>query len=44
LVYASPKLYGADIEKINERKQDGFLGSIVGDDKAADSMKIPRLS
>ncbi|MES2239330.1 MAG: FAD-linked oxidase C-terminal domain-containing protein [Bacteroidota bacterium] len=39
--YASPKLYGADIEKVNELRKAGLglLGSIVGDDKAADSIE-----
>jgi hypothetical protein len=37
-----PKIYGADIDKVNElRKELGLLGSIVGDNKAADSMRIP---
>jgi hypothetical protein len=37
--YALPKIYGADIDKINELRKAGLglLGSIVGDDKAADS-------
>jgi len=39
--YASPKLYGADIEKVNELRKAGLglLGSIVGDEKAADSIE-----
>ncbi|MEY2671554.1 MAG: hypothetical protein RLZZ577_1870, partial [Bacteroidota bacterium] len=39
--YALPKLYGADIDKINELRKAGLglLGSIVGDDKAADSIE-----
>jgi FAD/FMN-containing dehydrogenase/Fe-S oxidoreductase len=39
--YASPKLYGADIDKVNELRKAGLglLGSIVGDDKAADSIE-----
>ncbi len=39
--YALPKLYGADIEKVNELRKAGLglLGSIVGDDKAADSIE-----
>ncbi|MBC5842588.1 FAD-binding protein [Flavobacterium sp. F-380] len=39
--YASPKLYGVDIEKVNELRKAGLglLGSIVGDDKAADSIE-----
>ena len=39
--YASVKLYGADIEKVNELRKAGLglLGSIVGDDKAADSIE-----
>jgi hypothetical protein len=35
-----PKIYGADIDKVNElRKELGLLGSIVGDNKAADSIE-----
>ena len=36
-----PKIYGADIDKINELRKAGLglLGSIVGDDKAADSIE-----
>lgn len=39
--YASPKLYGADIDKVNELRKAGLglLGSIVGDEKAADSIE-----
>ncbi len=39
--YALPKLYGSDIDKINELRKAGLglLGSIVGDDKAADSIE-----
>jgi hypothetical protein len=38
--YALPKIYGADIDKINELKgRFRSLGSIVGDDKAADSIE-----
>ena len=39
--YALPKLYGQDIDKINELRKAGLglLGSIVGDDKAADSIE-----
>ncbi|MFL9829691.1 FAD-linked oxidase C-terminal domain-containing protein [Flavobacterium sp. ST-87] len=39
--YASVKLYGTDIEKVNELRKAGLglLGSIVGDDKAADSIE-----
>jgi FAD/FMN-containing dehydrogenase/Fe-S oxidoreductase len=39
--YAWPKLYGADIDKVNELRKAGLglLGSIVGDDKAADSIE-----
>jgi hypothetical protein len=39
--YAWPKLYGFDIEKVNELRKAGLglLGSIVGDDKAADSIE-----
>lgn len=39
--YALPKLYGQDIYKINELRKAGLglLGSIVGDDKAADSIE-----
>ncbi|GGA87169.1 oxidoreductase [Flavobacterium palustre] len=39
--YASVKLYGADVEKVNELRKAGLglLGSIVGDDKAADSIE-----
>ncbi|NRT16662.1 hypothetical protein HNP99_003033 [Flavobacterium sp. 28A] len=39
--YASPKLYGADIDKVNELRKAGLglLGSIVGDNKAADSIE-----
>ncbi|APA00766.1 FAD-binding and (Fe-S)-binding domain-containing protein [Flavobacterium commune] len=39
--YASVKLYGVDIEKVNELRKAGLglLGSIVGDDKAADSIE-----
>jgi FAD/FMN-containing dehydrogenase/Fe-S oxidoreductase len=41
LGYALPKIYGADIDKINELRKAGLglLGSIVGDDKAADSIE-----
>lgn len=39
--YALPKIYGDDISKINELRKAGLglLGSIVGDDKAADSIE-----
>lgn len=39
--YALPKLYGEDIDKINALRKAGLglLGSIVGDDKAADSIE-----
>jgi len=39
--YASVKLYGADVDKVNELRKAGLglLGSIVGDDKAADSIE-----
>jgi len=39
--YALPKLYGEDIDKINDLRKAGLglLGSIVGDDKAADSIE-----
>lgn len=39
--YALPKIYGADIDKINELRKAGLglLGSIVGDNKAADSIE-----
>ncbi|QLC65728.1 FAD-binding protein [Flavobacterium sp. LPB0248] len=39
--YASVKLFGADIDKANELRKAGLglLGSIVGDDKAADSIE-----
>jgi FAD/FMN-containing dehydrogenase/Fe-S oxidoreductase len=39
--YALPKIYGADIDKINDLRRAGLglLGSIVGDDKAADSIE-----
>ena len=39
--YALPKIYGTDIEKVNEVRRAGLglLGSIVGDDKAADSIE-----
>ena len=39
--YALPKIYGADIDKVNEVRKAGLglLGSIVGDDKAADSIE-----
>jgi hypothetical protein len=39
--YASPKLYGTDIDKVNELRKAGLglLGSIVGDEKAADSIE-----
>ncbi|GIZ08456.1 FAD-binding and (Fe-S)-binding domain-containing protein [Flavobacterium sp. UMI-01] len=39
--YALPKIYGGDIDKINELRKAGLglLGSIVGDDKAADSIE-----
>ncbi|SHM35121.1 FAD-binding and (Fe-S)-binding domain-containing protein [Flavobacterium xanthum] len=39
--YALPKIYGADIAKINELRKAGLglLGSIVGDNKAADSIE-----
>jgi FAD/FMN-containing dehydrogenase/Fe-S oxidoreductase len=39
--YALPKIYGTDIDKINELRKAGLglLGSIVGDDKAADSIE-----
>lgn len=41
LGYALPKIYGTDIDKINELRKAGLglLGSIVGDDKAADSIE-----
>ena len=39
--YALPKIFGTDIDKINELRKAGLglLGSIVGDDKAADSIE-----
>jgi len=39
--YALPKIYGGDIDKVNEVRKAGLglLGSIVGDDKAADSIE-----
>ena len=39
--YALPKLYGKEIDKINALRKAGLglLGSIVGDDKAADSIE-----
>lgn len=39
--YASVKIYGTDIEKANELRKAGLglLGSIVGDNKAADSIE-----
>ncbi|MFE3867078.1 FAD-binding and (Fe-S)-binding domain-containing protein [Flavobacterium sp. LS2P90] len=39
--YALPKIYGSDIDKINELRKAGLglLGSIVGDEKAADSIE-----
>jgi len=39
--YALPKIYGDDIAKVNEVRRAGLglLGSIVGDDKAADSIE-----
>lgn len=39
--YALPKIYGDDINKINELRKAGLglLGSIIGDDKAADSIE-----
>ena len=39
--YASPKLYGTDIDKVNELRKAGLglLGSIIGDNKAADSIE-----
>ena len=39
--YALPKIFGADIDKINELRKAGLglLGSIVGDNKAADSIE-----
>jgi FAD/FMN-containing dehydrogenase/Fe-S oxidoreductase len=39
--YALPKIYGEDILKINELRKAGLglLGSIVGDNKAADSIE-----
>jgi hypothetical protein len=39
--YALPKIYGADIDKVNELRKAGLglLGSIVGDNKAADSIE-----
>nr|WP_315188773.1 FAD-linked oxidase C-terminal domain-containing protein [uncultured Flavobacterium sp.] len=39
--YALPKIYGSDIDKINDLRKAGLglLGSIVGDDKAADSIE-----
>ncbi|MCV9926236.1 FAD-binding protein [Flavobacterium sp. LS1R49] len=39
--YALVKIYGADIDKVNELRKAGLglLGSIVGDDKAADSIE-----
>lgn len=41
LGYAHPKLYGSDIDKIVALRKAGLglLGSIVGDDKAADSIE-----
>ncbi|SHG31784.1 hypothetical protein SAMN05444396_10866 [Flavobacterium segetis] len=39
--YALPKIFGTDIDRINELRKAGLglLGSIVGDDKAADSIE-----
>lgn len=39
--YALPKVYGNDIDKLNDLRKAGLglLGSIVGDDKAADSIE-----
>ncbi|MGO4904115.1 FAD-binding and (Fe-S)-binding domain-containing protein [Flavobacterium sp. W20_MBD1_R3] len=39
--YALPKIYGEDINKVNELRKAGLglLGSIVGDNKAADSIE-----
>jgi FAD/FMN-containing dehydrogenase/Fe-S oxidoreductase len=39
--YALPKIYGSDIDKVVELRKAGLglLGSIVGDDKAADSIE-----
>ncbi|KVV15487.1 FAD-binding and (Fe-S)-binding domain-containing protein [Flavobacterium sp. TAB 87] len=39
--YASVKIYGDDINKVNDLRKAGLglLGSIVGDDKAADSIE-----
>lgn len=39
--YASVKIYGADIDKVVDLRKAGLglLGSIVGDDKAADSIE-----
>ncbi|MEN2402263.1 FAD-linked oxidase C-terminal domain-containing protein [Flavobacterium sp. MC2016-06] len=39
--YASVKIYGADIDKVIDLRKAGLglLGSIVGDDKAADSIE-----
>lgn len=39
--YALPKIYDSDIDKINDLRKAGLglLGSIVGDDKAADSIE-----
>ena len=39
--YALPKIFGADIDKVNELRKAGLglLGSIVGDNKAADSIE-----
>ena len=39
--YALPKIFGADIDKVNELRKAGLglLGSMVGDNKAADSIE-----
>ena len=39
--YALPKIFGTDIDKVNELRKAGLglLGSIVGDNKAADSIE-----
>ena len=39
--YALPKIFGNDIDKVNELRKAGLglLGSIVGDNKAADSIE-----
>jgi hypothetical protein len=39
-----PKIYGADIDKINEKAGLGLLGSIVGDVKPLILLRIPLLS